>query len=216
MSRDLYVVLGVPPTESSTGIRQAFRDLALRYHPDRAGAQATPYFRDIVEAYRVLSDPGRRESYDRTVEPARVAPPRSRPEPLARLSLFDDFAVTRPLAEDVFDQLFRGFLSPVVRKSDSDDRLDLELVVSAEEAARGGVIALGLPVFYPCRSCHGDGSNVGFTCAACDGRGMMPVEEDIDIPIPRGVRDGTVLRIPLRALGVHGLELDILVRVASP
>jgi molecular chaperone DnaJ len=214
MSRDLYVVLGVPPTESSTGIRQAFRDLALRYHPDRAGTQGAPRFRDIVEAYRTLSDPSRRESYDRAL-PHSAPPAPARPEPLARLSLFDDFTVTRPPAEDVFEQLFRGFLSPTVRKSDSDDRLDLELVLSSDEAARGGVIALGLPIFYPCRSCHGAGSTVGLTCAACNGRGMSPEEEYVDIPIPRGIRDGQTLRIPLRALGVHGLELDILVRVAA-
>ena len=64
LSRNFYVVLGVPANESSGGIRRAYRELALRYHPDRAGTQGTQYFQELTEAYDVLSDPVRRASYD--------------------------------------------------------------------------------------------------------------------------------------------------------
>lgn len=70
MKRDYYVVLGIPRSESASGIRAAFRDLALRYHPDRAGSAGTPFFRQIIEAYKVLSDPASRASYDRGLRDA--------------------------------------------------------------------------------------------------------------------------------------------------
>ena len=63
-TRDYYVTLGVPRTETTDGIRSAFRDLVKRYHPDRSGSEESDTFRDVVEAYRVLSDPALRERYD--------------------------------------------------------------------------------------------------------------------------------------------------------
>ena len=114
MTRSFYVVLGVPPTENPSGIRRAFRELALRYHPDRAGAQSTPYFQELVNAYRVLSDPLLRASYDEGLERAgereQSAPEpfaqtrRPRPEPLGprrRLSLFHDFDAHRPARKKI-------------------------------------------------------------------------------------------------------------------
>lgn len=62
--KDYYVVLGVPRDEDDQGIRRAFRELALRHHPDRAGPGGTQAFRDAVEAYRVLSDPEQRRRHD--------------------------------------------------------------------------------------------------------------------------------------------------------
>jgi DnaJ-class molecular chaperone len=62
--KDYYLLLGISRGESSSGIRKAFRDLARRHHPDHAGPAGTPMFRDVVEAYRVLSDPQRRREYD--------------------------------------------------------------------------------------------------------------------------------------------------------
>ena len=56
-TRDYYVLLGVDPATTARGIRDAYRHLALRYHPDRAGPQSTRFFQDVVDAYRVLSDP---------------------------------------------------------------------------------------------------------------------------------------------------------------
>ena len=62
--RDYYEVLGVAPVASTAAIRRAYRSLALRLHPDRAGRESTAAFREIAAAYEVLSDAGRRERYD--------------------------------------------------------------------------------------------------------------------------------------------------------
>jgi len=60
-----YKTLGVSHTESPSGIRAAYRGLVKRVHPDLAGEQSTSAFREITEAYDILSDPGRRHEYDR-------------------------------------------------------------------------------------------------------------------------------------------------------
>src|SRR5205807_10478809 len=64
MAKDLYTTLGVTRTESLRGSREAFRKLAKRYHPDHAGRQGTPKFREILNAYEVLSDPEKRKRYN--------------------------------------------------------------------------------------------------------------------------------------------------------
>lgn len=91
--KNYYVLLGVPQDETAHGIRNAFRDLARRYHPDRAGPRSTRSFQDIVEAYQVLGDSQRRAAYDRGLShertpgsagrqvEVRVAPAPQEPEP---------------------------------------------------------------------------------------------------------------------------------------
>jgi molecular chaperone DnaJ len=74
-------------------------------------------------------------------------------------------------------------------------------------------VTLGVPVFYPCRACHGGRYAGAFGCRACDARGMVEEEEDVTLVISPLVRDGTVLRVPLRGLGIHSLFLQVLVRV---
>jgi curved DNA-binding protein CbpA len=86
--RDYYVVLGVERGEPAEGIRRAFHELALRYHPDRAGEGATALFQELVEAYRVLSDGRTRAAYDRALKHAeaasgKAAPPAAIPVPFS-------------------------------------------------------------------------------------------------------------------------------------
>lgn len=225
-TRNFYVVLGVPSTETSAGIRRAFRELALRYHPDRAGAQGTHFFREIVEAYQVLSDPERRASYDEgLLHPGGELPARMQvrytgypePEPLGtvRSSPFRAVEVMRPLAQEVFDHLWRPATDPWPPKPQRLDAFDFEVLLSAEEAARGGVLDLGVPVFRRCRACHGAGYRGPFACRACGGQGMEEEEEAVPLVIPRLVRDGTRLRLTLRRPGIHGMDLHVLIRVAA-
>ena len=62
--KSYYVVLGVSRTETTSGIRAAYRDLVKKLHPDVAGASAVSAFREVTEAHEVLSDPSRRSEYD--------------------------------------------------------------------------------------------------------------------------------------------------------
>lgn len=222
--RNFYVVLGVPPRESPSGIKHAFRELALRYHPDRAGSRGTRFFQEIVDAYRVLSDPAQRASYDRRLRhggvesrgPSPITPSvGTEPEPQVPepVSVFHDFEVTRPSFEEVFARILRNFTQPSVPKSQRLDPLRLELILRPDEAARGGYLTLGVPVFYPCNACRGSGERGLYPCMDCHQSGMIQAEEPVRIFIPAMVRDGTVFEIPLRSLGIHNTYLELNVRV---
>jgi molecular chaperone DnaJ len=223
--RDYYVVLGVPRTESAGGIREAFRHLALRYHPDRAGATSTPLFQEIVEAYRVLGDPQKRALYDRALRhaersaevpsPAIVtgSPPVESLAPVP-VSILGDFEIIRPSLEALLDRVRRNFTGRGVPKAERLQALNVEIVLTPEEAARGGLVEVGIPVYYPCPQCHGVGRRWIYVCDACSGVGMVEEEEPVRVRLPPLVADGDVLEMPLRGLGIHNLFLRLVVRLA--
>ena len=68
---DLYGILGIPSDADQETIRDAYKTLALRYHPDRGVGSSTEKFRQIAQAYETLIDPGRRQGYDLSLLPAR-------------------------------------------------------------------------------------------------------------------------------------------------
>jgi DnaJ-class molecular chaperone len=229
--RDYYVVLGVSRRESAGGIRAAFRDLVRRYHPDRAGTSATRFYRDVVEAYDVLSDAERRAAYDRglrhadsetvpAAEPV-VTPRPSRPRPPAeplvpdRVSVMRDFHVTRPSYEEVYERFLRNFVGPEPRHRESLDALRLQIIISRDQALRGGELTLGVPVFHPCAACRGTGWQYPYRCDVCGGARMIEQEEPVTLTVPPGVAEGTEFQVPLRGLGIHNLYLLIRVRVAD-
>jgi len=225
---DYYLVLGVSQSETPAGIRSAFRQLVRRYHPDRAGPGSRGVFERVVEAYSVLSDGERRAAYDRGLyhreaEPliptAPITPrPRSRqvaPLVPGRLSLLHDFEVTRPSFDEVFQRFFDSFRHEAPRPRRLPEPLRLVVAVSRHQALRGGGLTLGVPVFYPCTECLGSGWTGPVSCGGCDGRGMITEEEPLRVHLPAGVADGTVFQLPLRALGIHDMYLELQVRVAG-
>jgi molecular chaperone DnaJ len=222
--KSYYVVLGVPRDESVAGIRAAYRELVRRYHPDRAGARATPLFQQVVQAYRVLSDPRARASYDAGLEhrakdssssPPIVTGPSLRGGLVAEpIHLRRDFVAGRPTAEDVLRRVRRDFATGAPR-GDRLNPLDLELILSAAQAATGGLLDLAVPVFYPCRGCRGTGQAWPTSCGTCGGEGVVEEEEPVRIAVRPGVAPGAVFEMPLRGLGIHNLYLRLRVRVAG-
>ncbi|MBI4705794.1 MAG: DnaJ domain-containing protein [Deltaproteobacteria bacterium] len=232
-TKDYYAVLGITRGEGPAVVRSAFRDLVRRYHPDRVGPGGTRFFRELLEAYAVLSDAERRACYDRglehaTAEPMRVAvggealvPARRRarpaPEPLVPepLSLFRDFHVTRPAFEEVFDRVLGNFARTAPRAVRQLDALPLQVALSRAQAMRGGVLTIGVPVFYPCGVCRNTGTAGARACAACGGAGLVQEEEPVSVHIPPFVADGAVFQLPLRGLGIHNMYLHLQIRVAG-
>lgn len=226
MKRDYYVVLGIPRTESAGGIRAAYRDLARRYHPDRAGDAGTPFFREVAEAYRILSDPARRASYDCGLRDAEDAEPLTAPPIVPQgsgqvpeppvpepISVMRDFEVTAPSLEEVLHRFVDNFLAPHERKHRRLDALGLNIIISPTQAAFGGALQLAVPVFRPCARCHGTGGAYGYECLTCQGAGMVEEERPVTVYLPPGVSDGSVFQVPLRGLGIHNMYLEICVRV---
>jgi DnaJ-class molecular chaperone len=213
--KDYYLLLGISRGESPSGIRKAFRDLARRHHPDHAGPSGTPMFRDVVEAYRVLSDPQQRREYDEELgAPIRIR--RSRRANLRRareaayfdaLDLFADASRISPAPEDLFAHILRNFRSPGLPKSERLEPLLCDIVLSPDEARRGGVLPLRIPIVEACPSCHGAGHVFGFGCHRCDATGDARSETTIPVEVPFGARSGMILELPLARWGIRNLWL---------
>jgi molecular chaperone DnaJ len=209
MAKDHYFVLGVSHEESPRGIRKAFRDLARRHPPDHAGAAGTPMFRDVLEAYRVLSDPQRRRQYDAEIGsqiPVRTSSRRSarwdRPIFDPR-ELFAEPASIRPLAEDLLDHILRNFSWSGARKSERTEPLLCDVGLSPDEAHRGGVLPLRIPIQVSCPECRGARHVFGFPCRRCDATGNAPSEVTVPLEVPPGVHSGTILELPLDRWGIR-------------
>ena len=222
-TRDFYVILGVEPGASAHVLRGAYRHLALRYRPDRDPPRSTGTFREIAEAYRVLSDPVSRASYDETLRHGLGEPPPprrpivARPEPLVPdpISLEHDFEAREPSVEEVMERVRRNYTGRHVPKSERLDALNLDLGIPSEVAAFGGTVHLGVPVFYPCALCAGTGHDGFGACIACDRTGLFEEEEQVPLRIPPLSHDGDVFELPLLGLGIHNLYLRVRLRVEA-
>lgn len=164
-------MLGVAKDASQKAIKDAFRDLALKYHPDRnkeAGAEER--FKEIAEAYAILSDPKKRAEYD--------ARGFAGVEGLSEEDLFGGINF-----EDIFGGLdfdlggpFGGFFHRRRKGPERGANIEVELSIPLEKVASGGEeqVHLGRPV--PCHACRGTGSEGGAaprTCEACKGTGRI-------------------------------------------
>lgn len=209
--KDYYLVLGVSRNASQAVIRGAFRDLAMRHHPDRAGPGSTERFQEIAEAYRVLGDPGRRAVYDhergsRTDRPRRAASTGPRP-------------VVEPLNPSwgMEGDVDRGGSRPRSGASDHAESADVVLTLSSEEAGHGGVLELPMPLAIRCPGCGGTGLVSGYLgwsrCPRCSGRAVLAVSRQLPLRLPPGLRDGARFRLALQDALLGRREIEILVRV---
>jgi DnaJ-class molecular chaperone len=219
-TRDYYVTLGVPRTETAAGIRSAYRDLVKKHHPDRSGSADAEAFREVVEAYQILSDPTLRHRYDERLRreeglPERVVIRRPSAEPLTEepVPLFGRAEQLRPSPDAIFDRLIRNFTRIGVPKAERVEPLNCDVVLSPEEAATGGVLPIAVPVFETCPECGGSGHTWLFPCLHCGQSGMVEKTVTVRLEIPPMVRAGTVVALPLDEIGVHNFRLQIFIQV---
>jgi molecular chaperone DnaJ len=169
--RDYYEVLGIPRDADEKKIKDAFRELALKYHPDRnkePGAEEK--FTEIAAAYAILSDPNKRAAYDRGgfAGVAGVTP-----EDLFGGINFEEIFGGRGFGfavggESIFDRFFRR---PGPRRGED---LAVELEIPLEHVMTGGEETVHLARLEPCPDCKGSGAKVGTqprTCTTCKGTG---------------------------------------------
>ncbi|HEX5647789.1 MAG TPA: molecular chaperone DnaJ [Nitrospira sp.] len=172
--RDYYEVLGVDRTATRDQIKHAYRQLALHFHPDKnkdPGAAAK--FRELAEAYAVLSDDTKRKEYDTTGH-AGVSE-RWSSEDLMRDFQFGDFFGGRfGDLSGLFGDLFGRRMRPGAGAARGVDlRYDVELTL--EEAARGGEKEIQFTRSERCADCGGSGAKTGtkpLACPDCQGTGQ--------------------------------------------
>lgn len=165
--RDYYEILGVPRSASETDVKRAFRKLAREVHPDVSAApDADERFKEVVEAYEVLSKSETRQLYDRFGH-AGLRSGGFRPTTFDFGSLADIFSAF--FGDDVF-----GVATGARRARGADIAAEVE--ISLQEAARGVERAVKVQVAVPCAECGGDGVQPGTTasrCGDCEGTGRI-------------------------------------------
>jgi molecular chaperone DnaJ len=180
--RDYYEVLGVPKDAAKDKIKQAYRDLALKYHPDRnKSPDAEEMFKEISEAYAVLSDDDKRTQYDRFGHAGISG--RYSPEDIFRGADFGDIFRDLGFGFGGFDRIFDTFFGgrggfgrsrtyETVQGRDVEHQLEITL----QEAAKGIEAGIEIPRTAICDTCHGSGAKPGTqpqTCPKCRGTGEL-------------------------------------------
>src|SRR5882672_2623719 len=204
-TKDYYEVLGIKRGASDDEIKKAYRKLARKFHPDLNPGDKTAeeQFKQLQEAYDVLSEAENRKLYDqygenwRAVKAGAGAPPpgwspgsqgtrRTSGGPQNGNFDFGDFdfgGFQGAEGFDIFGEMFGGAGRGRQRRSGRGQDVEAELDLSLEEAHRGGRRTLQLQAAEICPTCNGAGMKDGKPCATCGGAGQVLKPKTIEVNI---------------------------------
>ena len=179
--QDYYEVLGVSRSATEDEIKKAYRRLAMKYHPDRNNGDksAEEKFKQVGEAYAVLSDPQKRAAYDRYgkagVDPSAAG--------AGGFGGFGGFGQQGGFADfgDIFSEIFGGGGGQRTRRGPQVFRgndVSYSLEITLEQAVNGAKTDIRVPVWEECKSCHGTGCKPGTSkkpCSHCGGSGTINI-----------------------------------------
>jgi DnaJ-class molecular chaperone len=225
--KDYYEILGVNRKASDKEIKQAYRRLARKHHPDLnpGDKSAEAKFKEINAAYQVLSDPKKRKKYDQFGDQWEYADQFARAGGQERVKW--DFGKAGTTFEygnisdfgDIFSTLFRDSGAGARMRRGPQRGQDVESTVEAslEEAYHGSTRMVQLQKGEPCVTCGGTGKVGNRMCTVCGGAGVKVTPRRLEVKIPAGVRDGSRIRIagegvPGRAGGSKG-DLYLVVKM---
>ena len=229
--KNFYDILGVKKGASDKEIKQAYRRLARKYHPDvnpgDKSAEAT--FKEINAAYEVLSDKKNRQKYDKYGDKWQYADQSE--QAAQQQSQYRQYSPGGGASyhfggdigglDSVFEELFGGVRTRgFSRRSQPRRGQDLEspIEVTLEEAYSGTSRTISLQMEESCPACKGSGMIQNLPCSACRGAGVVANIKRLEVKIPAGVSTGSRVRIagkgqPSYSGGTSGdLYLKIMVR----
>ncbi len=212
---DYYKVLGVGKNAGDEEIKKAYRKLARKYHPDRnhGDKQAEEHFKEISQAYDVLSDAEKRKQYDRGGSP------------LGGFNMPGGFdAGSFGGFGDILSNLFGGGGGPGgrpgagrgTRTRETRGRdLETEVSLSFDQAVNGAQVPLAVPTTQPCPTCQGSGAKPGTSpriCPVCEGRGVEAESQgifSISQPCSNCHGSGTVIDNPCTTCQGTGAQRNV-------
>lgn len=223
MKKDYYQVLGVPKNAEEKDIKSAYRRLARKHHPDvnPGSKESEAAFKEVSEAYQVLSDPEKRRQYDRFGHG------------------FDEGGFTwhNPKTYgdsqqeggfgDIFEQIFSNFGAGGSagggffggHRAVEPENITQEVTLTLEEVDKGATRTLTYQAADACSQCKGIGQVQMLNrqlapCPSCNGRGTILSPRSVPVSVPAGVAEGVKLRIPGRGTtGSNGRTGDLYVQV---
>lgn len=174
MARDYYEVLGVERSIDAAGLKSAYRKLAMEHHPDRNGGsdESMARFKEISEAYGVLSDDQKRAAYDRFGHAGVNGGGGG-----GQQGFHDINDIFSQVFGDAFGDVFGGRAGgrqPNGPRRGSDLRYDLEITL--EQAYKGAEVDVSIPATATCDNCEGSGAKPGTKprgCGTCGGAGRV-------------------------------------------
>lgn len=229
--RDYYDILGVSKTANANDIKKAYRKLAKEHHPDKGGDEQK--FKEISEAYEVLSDNDKKANYDRfghngpnqrggdpfagfrnpfgggfNMEPeVRVGP---------NMSL-----ILKLILEETFNGVNKTYKYTRKTKCKPCNGQGGDDVVNCSVCGGSGrtinVIKTPMGIIQQmviCQACDGDGKTFTKACKTCNGHGVVSSEETIEVNVPAGVMDGMAFVMEGKGHGVkNGIEGDLHIKI---
>jgi molecular chaperone DnaJ len=207
-AKDYYSILGVSRTSTDKEIKSAYRKLARQYHPDvnPGNKAAEERFKEINQAFEVLSDTDKRKKYDQYGENwqygeqmAQAARQQSAQQNWSHSQEpGQSFQFDESDLESVFGDLLGGRSSPFGRRTARSRRgrdVETEVEINLEEAFNGTLRSISLQSEEPCAACHGTGRIQNLACSVCRGAGTVPQIKRLEVKIPAGVDNGSRVRI---------------------
>lgn len=196
--QDYYEILGVSKTAEEREIKKAYKRLAMKYHPDRnqGDKEAEAKFKEIKEAYEVLTDSQKRAAYDQYGHAAFEQ---------GGMGGGADFS---DIFGDVFGDIFGGGRGRQRAARGADLRYNMELTL--EEAVRGVTKEIRIPTLEECDVCHGSGAKPGTqpqTCPTCHGSGQVQMRQGffaVQQTCPHCQGRGTLIKDPCNKCHGHG------------
>ena len=209
--RDYYDVLGVDRNADEKALKSAYRKLAMKYHPDQNpdDAEAEAMFKEVGEAYAVLSDAEKKAAYDRFGHAAFE-------NGMGGGGGGNPFGGGDPndIFQDIFSQVFGGspFGGGGRRRNGPQRGADLryDMDISLEEAFHGKDATINVPSTVECGTCHGSGAEPGTqpeTCPSCGGAGTIRAQQGfftMERTCGRCHGRGTIIKSPCKTCGGAG------------
>jgi len=207
--QSLYETLGVPKTASQDELKKAYRKLVREFHPDKnpGNAEAEARFKEVQSAYDVLSDPEKREQYDRFGS-ANGRGPGGFTQPGGTTFDFGDFDLG-----DIFGGMFGGRRQQQQQpRGQRGNDVEVEVRLSFEDALQGVQTTVPVQLELACHTCHGTGAAPGTApvkCPNCDGTGVVATSQGLfalQQPCPRCRGMGSIVETPCPTCHGSGRE----------